>query len=267
MAKGGRGAEVDRTYPELLTKLRSQVGFLERSAAHFDAGHEDEGEQLAARARVLLHDTRNSHSVLGQLGVKGALRFTDTAIHTQPETKHLGGNRYVATVTQHAGLVSWRSTEGGTWTFAPVLAPESRDRINPPVAFEGWWRTPFLKDREGESISRSSVVLHVADKDGGAHVDKALPMAFHQLLSGSSLPFQTASEDGATSDIPGIVMATTRQIAYELLDTLHRDLPNFILGGPLRAGTELTIAEKAGISRNAPCPCESGKRFKVCHGA
>jgi len=52
MATGERGAEVERTYPELLTKLRSQVGFLERSAAHFDAGHEDEGEQLAARARV-----------------------------------------------------------------------------------------------------------------------------------------------------------------------------------------------------------------------
>ena len=62
-------------------------------------------------------------------------------------------------------------------------------------------------------------------------------------------------------------MATMRQIAYELLDTLHRDLPNFILGGPLRAGAELTTAERAGISRNAPCPCESGKRFKVCHGA
>ncbi|HET7418231.1 MAG TPA: SEC-C domain-containing protein [Solirubrobacterales bacterium] len=266
MAEEGRGAEVKRTYPELLTKLRSQVGFLERSAAHFDAGHKDEGEQLATRARVLLHDARNPHSLLGQLGVKGALRFTDTAIYTQPETKHLGGNRYVATGTQHAGLVCWQSTDSGTWTYAPVLAPESKDRMNPPVGFEHWWRTPFLKDLNGESISRSSVVLHVADKDGGAHVDKALPKAFHRLLTGYALPFQVASDDGSSSDIPGIVMATTRQIAFELLDTLHRELPNFILGGPLQAAAELSKAERAGVRRNAPCPCESGKKFKVCHG-
>lgn len=267
MAKAERAAEVGRTYPELLTKLRSQVGFLERSAAHFDEGHDDEGEQLAARARVLLHDTSHSHSVLGQLGVKGALRFTDTAIHREPETKHLGGGLHAATVIQHAGLVAWQPTAEGSWSYVPVLAPEGDERVNPPAPFDQWWRTPFLEDTSGHSIARSSVVLDVADKDGGAHVDKALPEAFHRLLSGASLPFQVVSEDGSSSDIPGIVMATMRQIAFELLDTLHRDLPNFILGYPLRASVQLTVSEKSGISRNSPCPCESGKKFKVCHGA
>lgn len=267
MAKGERAAEVDRTYPELLTKLRSQVGFLERSAAHFDAGHEDEGEQLAGRARLLLHDTPHSHSVLGQLGVKGALRFTDTSIHSSHETKHLGGGLHAATVTQHAGLVAWQTRADGSWSYVPTMAPKGDHRTNPPTLFDQWWRAPFLKDTSGLSIARSSVVLDVADKDGGAHVDKALPETFHRLLSGASLPFQAVSEDGSSSDIPGIVMATMRQIAFELLDTLHRDLPNFILGGPLQASAQLTASERAGISRNSLCPCESGKKFKVCHGA
>jgi hypothetical protein len=65
--------------------------------------------------------------------------------------------------------------------------------------------------------------LDVANKDGGAHVAKAFPEAFRQLASGASLPFQVGSEDGSSSDIPGVVMATMRQIAFELLNTLCRD--------------------------------------------
>ena len=109
--------------------------------------------------------------------------------------------------------------------------------------------------------------MDVANKDGGAHVAKAIPEAFHLLTSGESLPFQVGSDDGTSSDIPGIVMATMRQIAFELLDTLHRDLPNFILGSPLAASAHLTASERAGISRNSLCPCESGKKFKACHGS
>jgi SEC-C motif len=257
----------ERPYSELLTKLQSQVGFLERSSASFDAGHEDEGEQLALRARVLLHDTNHSHSLLGQLKVKAALHCTDTSIRRERETKHLGGGLHAATVTQHAGLVGWQTTESGSWSYAPVLRPEGENRSNPPAAFDQWWQKPFLRDTSGRPITRRSVVLDVANKDGGAHVAKAIPEAFRQLASGASLPVRIGSEDGSSSAIPGIVMATMRQIAFELLDTLHRDLPNFILGGPLAASAQLTSAERAGVQRNSPCPCESGKKFKACHGS
>jgi SEC-C motif len=256
-----------RSYSELLTKLGSRIGFLERSVAAFDAGHEDEGEQLALGARVLLHDTGHSHSLLGQLGVKTALGYTDTSIHHEPETEHLGGGLHKATVTRHAGLVMWQSTESGPWTYAPVLRPDGESRINPPAAFDQWWQKPFLTDTSGRPITRRSVVLDVANKDGGAHVAKAIPEAFRQLASGASLPVQVAAEDGSSSGIPGIVMATMRQIAFELLDTLHRDLPNFIMGAPLTASAQLTAAERSGIPRNSPCPCQSGKKFKACHGS
>jgi preprotein translocase subunit SecA len=31
--------------------------------------------------------------------------------------------------------------------------------------------------------------------------------------------------------------------------------------------TELTPEQLEGVSRNSPCPCGSGKKFKHCHGA
>ncbi len=259
--------DVARSYAELLTKLKSQVGFLERSADAFDAGNEDEGERLALHARILLHDTGNSHSVLGQLGVKTTLGYTDTSIHAERETRDHGGGLYSQTVTMHAGLVGMATTPDGSWTYSPVLAPDDGGRINPPATFDQWWRKPFLKDTSDRPITRRSVVLDVANKDGGAHVAKAIPEAFRLLTSGASLPFQTGEDDGEFSDMPGVVMATMRQVAFELLDTLHRDLPNFIRGGPLAASAQLTTPERAGLSRNSRCPCESGRKFKACHGA
>ena len=29
---------------------------------------------------------------------------------------------------------------------------------------------------------------------------------------------------------------------------------------------ELTVEQLRGASRNGPCPCGSGKKFKMCHG-
>jgi SEC-C motif len=259
-----------RSYPELLSKLKSQVGFHRRSSASFDEGTEDEGERLALTTRVLLHDTSRSHSLLGQLGVKGALLYTDTSIHRERETKHLGGGKYAATAIAHAGLVLMRAELGpdgaSEWSYAPVLAPESPERSNPPAPFQPWWENSFLTDTFDEPVTRRSVTLAVANKDGGAHVAKAIPEAFRRLSSGASIPFQTGSDD-EWSDIPGVVMATVRQIAFELLDSLQLETPNFIGEEPLAEAAELTAAEKSAVSRNEQWICGSGKKFKRCHGS
>lgn len=256
---------VQRSFPELLEKLRSQAGFLERSSAAFDLGHKDEGERLALATRVLLHDTKQSHSLLGQLGVKGALRFTDTAIHAEPETKHLGGGLHSQTIISHAGLVAIQLRPGSGASYAAMLADISPERVNPPAPFVSWWESPFLTDTASSPVTRKSVTLAVANKDGGAHVAKAIDQAFRELTAGASLGFRTGSDDQWES-IPGVVMATMRQIAFELLDTLHRDLPNFIAQEALDATASLTAAEKSGFPRNEPRLCGSGKKFKQCHG-
>lgn len=42
--------------------------------------------------------------------------------------------------------------------------------------------------------------------------------------------------------------------------------PMDMMGGPVAASPELTDADFAGVSRNSPCPCGSGDKFKHCHG-
>ena len=61
----GKMAKRPRSTEELEELLHEQLAFLESSAAAFDAGMDGEAKRLAVALRVLLHDTKNSHSLLG----------------------------------------------------------------------------------------------------------------------------------------------------------------------------------------------------------
>jgi hypothetical protein len=70
--------KISLTLAELECHLAEQLQFLQVSAAAFDAGFEGEAKRLAVVLRILLHDTKSSKSLLGQLGRKGG-PFFDTA--------------------------------------------------------------------------------------------------------------------------------------------------------------------------------------------
>jgi hypothetical protein len=253
-----------RSYPDLLRKLREQVGFLDRSCEAFDSGAREEGHRLAVAIRVLVHDTKQSRSLLKQLGIKGKLRFTDTALHHKAQPKHLGGNRYSVTSVVHAGLVGWESGPRG-WRFFALLDDLSEERRNPPVPFGDWWHKVFLRDTERHALTRKRVTLDVANKQGGAHVAETITNALRNRVSGESLPFRTGTGDEEGSPIEGLDLVTTRQIAHELQDTLRREVPNFLREPPLGSDVRFTAIERSAIPGRAECPCGNGALFRECN--
>src|SRR5450759_3899729 len=70
---------VPRVSGELVEALRSQYGFLVRSAAAFDAGAEDEAIRLALISRVLFSES-GGKSLMQQLGAHKTITLPDTAI-------------------------------------------------------------------------------------------------------------------------------------------------------------------------------------------
>lgn len=64
---------------ELVSMLREHLDFIALSARAFDAGAEGEAKRLAVSIAALVHDTKASHSLLDQLGIKEELRFIDSA--------------------------------------------------------------------------------------------------------------------------------------------------------------------------------------------
>lgn len=67
--------KIPQTADQLSAQLDKQLRWLKRSIASFDEGFEDEAGRLAVVVRVLVHDTRSSHSLLGQLDQKNVPFF------------------------------------------------------------------------------------------------------------------------------------------------------------------------------------------------
>jgi hypothetical protein len=178
----------------------------------------------------------------------------------------------------------------GTSRFVPPLGDLPLERIHPAASFVDWWSDTVLTDADGNAFCRRNIVLWVANKDGGAHVDDALPAAYAALTRDNSIgmtqcdapePNSAALGFGLTVAAGGLVRARTdgdplenslalahvRQIAWELSDTVRRHLVLDVGAPYVRAPMcSLSIHEHVRADREGGCPCGSGRRFERCFG-
>ena len=209
-------AEDDQTRFQRL--LSSHVGFLKRSCWLFDQGHEDEALRIATSLRVLFHDTRQSTSLLTHLGMKNA-----------PDAVMLGTKR-----REPGTGVWWQDFLGVQITLAssePVRAtPLCHTTQYSVQAIDDWWSRETLFAYDEGSYTRRSVVLAIANRDGGAHVDDKLQQFYRRLiahteglgLNGQDLewngpaPFDTS----VTQYARNVHLVLMRVFAHEVLSTV-----------------------------------------------
>lgn len=254
---------------ELKAHLDEQISFLEVSANAYDSGFEGEAKRLAVALRVLLHDTRKSTSLLGQLGLKSG-QFMDTSWPIQP------GN-----VTSHSGLIVTAMDSSGAQYVAFL-----DDGIGPPTlrSFDDWWESPVFVDSQKRSLSRKDLVLTVANQDGGAHVDPALDRKYADLSRNNSLGWNYS--DGSREEpMGGPEKAALRQVCHEVLKTLlpgYQKQPVYPSDAVVFGGMTMQMVDSPGqtdpsavpqrsrlpkVGRNERCPCGSGTKYKRCCGA
>jgi hypothetical protein len=255
---------MEQTQADLKEHLTDQIHFLESSAESYDAGFDGEAKRLANSIRLLLHDTKKSKSLLGQLGLKN-MEFYDTAFEYAPNDP-----------LYDAGLiVKSCDLETGEWKFSPPLdtVPQIRK-----TKFEIWWNTPVFVDTMRNKLSRKDLILFIANQDGGAHVDPSINETYAALSRKYSLGWSYQVQ-GENIPIKRAERAAIRQIAHEVLKTLK---PGYgkqatfaeksIAFGPLglRKGSPHTPSgspqPRKKVGRNDPCSCGSGKKSKKCCG-
>jgi hypothetical protein len=255
---------------ELQEHLEEQIEFLECSALSYDNGFEGEIKRLAVSVRVLVHDTGNSTSLLTLLGKKN-IDFVDTSIPFDENNK-----------MTHSGLVQMMFGTRGSKSL-PLLDDGQFSRA---TSFDLWWNGIVFVDKDRNEFSRKDIVLSLANKEGGAHVDKNLDTKYADLRKNNSLGWFDVAPDGKHTPSVDQVPPTMRQIAHETLKTLkagyvynrkiNSDDGVFIMGASMVEGSKAPpipihnlpknrpIVGGKKIGRNDLCPCGSGKKYKKC---
>jgi len=208
MAKQRR---IERPKTELRQELIDHLNLLESSCAAFDNGVEAEGKRIALSIRILVHEHRQSKAILAQLDLRD-IRFYDSAGPINP-TNLLPEHNLLRIETN--GKYCRYAAKGRGWS-------EMRK-----VRFQDWWNDSVIKDTGPRYFSRRELILHVADTDGGAHVDSSLDEDYMALSRNNSLGWTYVS-GGIKIPIDGRPeLACMRQIAYELLCTVRDFMPAF----------------------------------------
>jgi len=196
--------------------------------------------------------------LLGQLGLK-AVHFYDTSIPRHPET-----------ILTYNGITAICLTSQGATYVAPL---DELPADSPPrqVSFEQWWNGVIFVDNGGRETTRRDLILAVANKDGGAHVDPVLGKTYANLSRRNALGWRFSGPRG-DAPLQGPERASVRQIAHEVLKSLNPAMPSmkpkmqgtFLMGAYAVVEEKLSMLPKVG--HNEPCPCGSGKKYKRCRG-
>ncbi|WP_277962674.1 SEC-C domain-containing protein [Pseudomonas sp. RIT-To-2] len=270
---------------ELRRHLDDQLYFIDASCKAYDQGYTGEAKRIATAIRTLVKDARQSVSLLKQLGMKDT--FYDSSLPPLPGFSN-GYN----------GLVGKRIASDGV-TYVPLLDSELHSE---PVfvPFEQWWSAPVIQDwQRDRTMSRRDLVLSMTEQDGGAHVDPHLDGLYADLSRRNMLGDMSSSDFVTLQPLQGAERAAVRQIGHEILRTLQKNYRQSNPGDALviqgiylvTEGSEAEMAEEIAarlssedqvqlgttlppfpkfwgrFTRNEPCPCGSGRRYKHCCGS
>lgn len=209
---------MERTHNQLMDALKKQIGFLETSCQGFDSGNEDEALRIATTLRVLVHDTKNSISLLEQLGLKNTMQFIDSAAPIDPvPTGEMYDGQPTMAISGMPGLFNMSFTSEGAKLVAPLsCAKYSRG----PEGFNSWWTYKCIPGHNGDRYSRSWLVRQMANREGGAHVDPEISQSYNELQSTSM--GMTVYSNGIRGFINSAGNVSIRQVAWEVLESLKQ---------------------------------------------
>ena len=122
----------------------------------------------------------------------------------------------------HHGLVGLKIGNSEGSYFAP-LGERMPDSPNKYVFFPNWWNKVVIVDSKKSQFSRRELILALANKDGGGHVDAMLDDKYANLSRNNSIGWIFSN---GTVDAPmeGVELFSARQIAFEVSASIDRQL-------------------------------------------
>ncbi len=209
------------TNQEFLESLNEQLYFLESSILSY-SDVEFEAKRVSITIRILVHDTGNSISLLKSLNQKSNLKFINSASPNDGRLHSMTGMVGVrkSNRNQYFGLVA-KVNKDKKMVAVPLFQqhlPEWYESYT-KLGFQDWWEMEIIKIN-GIGITRRELILNVANKDGGAHIDHALPEKYHEVKNSSLILNIRGIE---TKFERNVVYASVVQIGWELLNSIKKE--------------------------------------------
>jgi len=198
----------------LREKLEEQRHLLGKSIKEFTSGDLSEAVRIATIMRVLVHETGRCKPLLKEITPSYLeLRILDHPPAKPPQPPSAGTQ---GTVIMSVPIGVKISADG------VFLNPElAVDQLAPSILGKWWGRVSLILPGLG-GFSRKEIVLGLADKEGGAHVDLDMTERYKKLLECKS--FQIGwNQDGVTP--LNLSRFMTGQAGLELLNCLDRNFP------------------------------------------
>jgi hypothetical protein len=201
-------------------QLGRQIKFLETSCLNYDQGSVEEAVRIAVALRVLFHDSNNSTSLLKHLGANSiSLLTTRTHYLEDPVTP----NHYLVQLVAQLDMGAENRNPTFKCNCIPRLDTAIRKEL---ITFKVWWEKEYvIKHKQPRTkLTRKHLVLAAANKDGGAHVDKALDPIYDYVRLGSGLELEITLKPELglpvqKASFKNIHFASLRQIAFEVLNS------------------------------------------------
>lgn len=202
-----------RSNQELLDQLNEQLEFLRKSCESFDEGNHSEAKRIAIALRVILHDGKNSVSILKQLRIKESIEFLDSIPKINPNNL-LPSSDFLKI-----------KVDSGNISYSPMLKDSPFFDVKNRCKFGIWESEPIYKNKS-LLWSRADFILKLANKEGGAHVDPKPDANYKSIVEegkerwtlNRNTNLNTQTE--ALNPEENIVFVALRQIGFEVLETL-----------------------------------------------
>ena len=219
---------IPRTQAETEQIGRDCLVYLQHLCEDYDNGNTFAIVLVAVLLRTLLKTKRHRKeelstiSVLEQLGLHTMPFVDSSAPRGSFSFWQLGGNIWNHTFLMqnvYGGLLIKKVTNkdnGLNLDFLPLLDGNKNSKTMP---FEEWYNGVVFESKE-HSFTREDCVESVADKDGGAHLDRNIPMDYHTFRQPTALQVLIDGQLAVFNQNP--VYVSVRQIAWEVLESWER---------------------------------------------
>lgn len=152
---------------ELINHLKEQCEFLATSGNLFDKGSLNEGKRIATQIRTIVHQTKNSSSLLLQMKESFGIQIK---ILSKTHSKLIDGAIFWASITIQF------NKEGARYIPMLDLNHPALNEVN----IKDWW-DDVLIIINGEDYTRKDIILGLVNKDGGAHIDPDMKHKYNKL--------------------------------------------------------------------------------------